>query len=156
MKKNAKLVKRSRAILLTERGSLLFIERRKRDREPYWVAIGGGLHKGENYEEALHRELLEEIGGKAKILQHAFALRHRKAKKELEEHFFICQLLQYDLNLRNGPEFRSPFQGSYNPCEVKLDAKRIDALPFKTVELRLWLLDNLPLLQSLSQQLNHT
>ena len=143
-------VRRVRAILLTERDSLLFIERHKRDRPPYWVAPGGGLHAGEDPEQGLRRELREELGAEVEILRRAFVLRHRIAGKELEEHFFVCRLLTYDLKLRDGPEFGDPSRGSYEPAEAPFDEAAIAALPLKTPQLQEWLLAELPLLRDLS------
>ena len=143
-------VRRVRAILLTKRDSLLFIARHKPDRPPYWVAPGGGLHAGEDLEQGLRRELREELGAEVDILQPAFVLRHRIGCKDLEEHFFVCRLLTYDLELRDGPEFGDPSRGSYEPAEAPFDEDVIAALPLKTTQLQDWLLAELPLLQQLS------
>lgn len=142
--------RRVRAILLTERASLLFIARQKRNRPPYWVAPGGGLHQGENLEQGLRRELREELGAEVEIVQPAFVLRHQIAGKDLEEHFFICRLLSYDLGLRDGPEFVDPSRGTYEPAEVPFDEDTIAALPLKTPQLQDWLLSELSLLRELS------
>jgi len=39
---------------------ILLIHRKKNNAE-YWVALGGGLEAGENYEQAAVRELMEEL-----------------------------------------------------------------------------------------------
>lgn len=141
------LVRRVRAILLTERATLLFILRQKAQGPPHWMAPGGGLDEGETYPQALQRELREELGATVEIMERAFILRHQKAGKNLEEHFYICRLLEYDLALRDGPEFADPSRGSYDPCEVPLTAEAIAPLRMKTDELRAWLLEHLPYLR---------
>ncbi|MCY4010377.1 MAG: NUDIX domain-containing protein [Anaerolineaceae bacterium] len=145
-------IRRVRAILLTKRQTLLFIVRQKEHKAVYWVAPGGGLHPGEEFEQALYRELREELGAEIEILQRAFILRHEVAEKDLEEHFYICRLLQIDLNLRHGPEFQDPSRGRYDPVEVSLDEEIIATLPLRTHQLQEWLMEQMPLMRGLAFQ----
>jgi len=145
-------IQRVRAILITPEGSLLFIKRIKPNKpEPYWVAPGGGVEShDEGLFDALDRELREELGVKRYlILCDAFVLEHHKAGKDLQEHFFVCRLLDYDLTQRHGPEFDDPSRGHYIPDEVPLTSEAIRSINIKTRELRDWLLANLPFLQDL-------
>lgn len=139
------LNRRVRAILLTDDNRLLFIKRVKPDKPaPYWVAPGGGVEEEDNSVlDALHRELYEELGATVDVVKEGFILRHRKAKKNLEEYFYICRLLDYDLSQRNGPEFDDPARGEYIPDAVELTIDGIESIDIKTCELREWLLDNL-------------
>jgi len=145
------LNKRVRAILLTEENNLLFIKRVKPDKPaPYWVAPGGGVEdEDHSILDALHRELCEELGATVRVMKRGFVLRHRKANKNLEEHFYICRLVDYDLSQRNGPEFEDPARGEYIPYEIELTEEAIESINIKTVELRDWLLENLQNLQQL-------
>lgn len=140
---DAPLIQRARAILLTGHGTALFIKRVKRDVEPYWVAPGGGVEGGEHPLDALHRELMEELGARVDVLAEAFVLRHFKAGKNLEEHFYICRLRDYDLEMRSGPEFSDPSRGEFLPDEVPLDADALAAVNMRTPELRDWMLVHL-------------
>ena len=142
---------RVRAILLTDDNQLLFIKRLKpNNRKPYWVAPGGGVEtEDNNILDALHRELDEELGATIDVIQKGFVLRHYKGEKNLEEHFYICRLLDYDLSQRNGPEFDDPKRGQYIPDVVALTEKAINSLNIKTTELRDWLLENLHILRKL-------
>ncbi len=135
---------RVRAILLTPRNTLLLIKRIKTDAPAYWVAPGGGVESGDtSLLDTLSRELREELGAVADVLQTAFVLEHKKAGKNLEEHFFICRLVDYDLSKRSGPEFSEPNRGQYLAVEIALEANAINAVNIKTPELRDWLLNNL-------------
>ena len=144
-------IRRTRAIILTGRGTILFIKRVKPQGEPYWVAPGGGMEAQDpTLLDALHRELCEELGASVEVLEHAFVLEHTMGGKDLEEHFYVCRLLDYDLSLRSGPEFNDPGRGEFIPHEVELHTDAINALNIKTPELRDWLLANIPDLRHVS------
>lgn len=144
-------IQRVRAILLTGQNSLLLIKRIKPSSPtPYWVAPGGGVEASDqDLEAALARELLEELGARIEVLSEAFVLRHEKAGKRLEEHFFICRLLGYDLSLRHGPEFEDPTRGQYLPDVIELTPTGIRSVYMQTYELKTWLLENLAMLRRL-------
>lgn len=144
------LDRRVRAILLTEDRHILFIKRIKPHKpQPYWVAPGGGVEDFDlNLESALTRELNEELGAIVDILRTGFILRHSKAGKNLEEHFFLCRLHQINLHERSGPEFADPSRGSYLPDYVPLERNAIQQLNIRTIELKTWLLEHLERLRS--------
>jgi 8-oxo-dGTP pyrophosphatase MutT (NUDIX family) len=147
------LVLRVRAILLTDNDRLLFIKRVKPNKDPYWVAPGGGVEAhDESLNQTLHRELMEELGAVAQVIRPAFVLEHHKAGKDLREYFYICRLMRYDLSQRCGPEFLDPSRGLFLPDFVQLEADPINALNIKTVELRHWLIDHLDDLRGLATQ----
>ena len=144
------ITRRVRAILITPRNTLMLIKRLKpeREHEPYWVAPGGGVEGNESLDQALLRELAEELGAQVNIMGVGFVLEHEKVGKRLEEHFFVCELLNYDLSQRDGPEFADPTRGEYLPDEIPLEPQALDSIHFRTPELREWLLDNLDLLRA--------
>ena len=146
------LIQRVRAILLTPQKQVLFIKRIKPHKPaPYWVAPGGGVESDDDsLLDALHRELIEELGATYEVIEEGFVLRHTKADKELEEHFFICRLLDYDLTQRHGPEFDDPERGQYIPDAIELTPEAIELIAIHTTELRQWLLDNLDYLRDLA------
>ncbi len=143
--------RRVRAILLTGKGSVLFIKRVKPSNcSPYWVAPGGGVeHADVDLIATLKRELFEELGAHAIVLEKAFVLEHQMAGKQLEEHFFICRLQDYDLSKRDGPEFADPKRGEFIPEEIPLNKLALNSINIKTPEMRDWMLDNLHVLRSL-------
>lgn len=152
---HSRVNQRVRAILLTGNDSVLLIKRVKPNgAASYWVAPGGGVEFHDaDLMATLERELYEELGAFATVLDKAFVLEHQKAGKQLEEHFFICRLREYDLSKRYGPEFDDPARGEYIPVEVPLDAVELCRINLKTPELRDWMirkLDYLHLLQQVS------
>lgn len=145
---------RVRAILLTGDGSLLMIKRVKPgSASPYWVAPGGGVEWSDlDLIAALERELYEELGAAAEVLATAFVLEHEMAGKQLEEHFFVCLLQDFDLSKRYGPEFGDPSRGEFIPAFVPLDYPRLNAIHFKTPELRDWIVRHFDYLRSIQLQ----
>ena len=148
---NAPPIQRVRAILLTDNKEVVFIKRIKPNKpQPYWVAPGGGVESIDaNLQDALYRELCEELGASIEIVERGFVLEHTKADKELEEHFFICRLISYDLSKRNGPEFDDPARGRYIPDFVPLQTSAILELNIITEPLQKWLLNNLSYLRQI-------
>lgn len=147
------LIRRVRAILLTDRQTILFIKRVKPAAAPYWVAPGGGVEVYDaNLYDTLHRELGEELGATIQVLCAGFVLEHTIGEKNLQEHFFVCRLIDFNLGLRSGPEFLDPRRGDYIPDEVPLDADALRRLNVKTPQLRDWLLDNLDWLREVSTE----
>ncbi|HRF96091.1 MAG TPA: NUDIX domain-containing protein [Aggregatilineales bacterium] len=144
------VIKRVRAILLTGTKSVMFIKRVKPNTPPYWVAPGGGVEdQDKTLLDTLYRELHEELGARVEVIQTAFVLEHQMGGKQLEEHFFICRLVDYDLTLREGPEFKDPKRGEYIPDEIPLLASELSNIHIKTPELADWLLQNLQVLRGI-------
>lgn len=144
---------RVRAILLTGNDSVLLIKRLKPNKAaPYWVAPGGGVETSDSDLTAtLERELYEELGAVATVVDTAFILRHEKAGKRLEEHFFICLLHSYDISKRYGPEFEDPSRGEFIPVEIPLDRAALSRLNLMTPELRNWMCGHLEDLRNLQR-----
>ena len=92
IKPHSRVNQRVRAILLTGNDSVLLIKRVKPNNSAtYWVAPGGGVeHRDADLIATLQRELYEELGAVATVLETAFVLEHQKAGKQLEEHFLFA------------------------------------------------------------------
>lgn len=140
---------RVRALLLTTRGTLLLLKRVRNGRRPYYVTPGGGVeaHDG-SFQDALARELDEEMGAEADILQEVFITEYSGSGALtgywVQQHYFLCRLRTYDLTRRSGPEFQDPSKGEYIPEEFTIGAGYLDAITLDPPELKDFLQQELP------------
>lgn len=89
--------------LLFKANKILLIHRIK-DRKEYWVIPGGGVEAGENFEEAIKREMFEEASVAVEIKEKAleFESTFVKGAKEV---YFILNLVAGEPKLNpEGPE----------------------------------------------------
>ena len=140
---------RVRAVLLAAHGQILLLKRlRPGVPEPYWVTVGGGIEAGdESCEAALHREVVEEIGGSIVILRRVLVLDEIIGGDAITQHYYLCRLLAYDFNQRSGPELSDPTRGAHILESYPLDRHVLAALNIKRPAFRTWLLANLDMLR---------
>lgn len=111
----------ARAILLDDEGRLVVIRRTVPGRAPYWVTPGGGIEPEDaSVEDALHRELFEELGATAKVVRQVFLASGPKDAGIAVHHYFLARVVSMDLALRSGPEFQEPVRGTYEVEHVDL------------------------------------
>uniref|UniRef100_UPI003F49584A NUDIX domain-containing protein n=1 Tax=Nonomuraea sp. CA-252377 TaxID=3240003 RepID=UPI003F49584A len=116
---------RVRAILVDHEGHLLTIKRIKPGQRPYWVLPGGGVEDTDtSLEDALARELREELGAEAAI----HALVHILTTAHDRQYFFLTRLLHHNLADRSGPELTEPGRGQYVPERIPLTEAGIGAI----------------------------
>lgn len=141
------------ALILNRKGMILVCERKKH--KGSWQFPQGGVDEGEGLKDALHREVLEEVGLKKKHYKvveqrggyrYAYPSSVRKKKKfeGQDQTYFLCKMKKSspdpDLGERN-PEFRDwewvdpeDFEEYWLP-EFKLEVYRAVMRDFFGVEL---------------------
>ncbi|MFE5711468.1 NUDIX domain-containing protein [Streptomyces sp. NPDC056501] len=114
---------RVRAVLVTPSGTTLVIKRIRPGIDPYWVIVGGGVEESDaTREEALLREVREEIAGDAEIVRLLHEMENAKGEKEF---FYLARIATWDFENRTGPEFARTDRGEYILEEVPLTTKAI-------------------------------
>ncbi|MFF3215758.1 NUDIX domain-containing protein [Streptomyces sp. NPDC002886] len=123
---------RVRAVLVTADDTMLVIRRTRPDVPEYWVLPGGGVEPSdESREAALHREIHEEIAGKADIIR----LLHTMESDGERELFYLARIATWSFEDRTGPEFRAEGRGEYALKEVPLTVEGLDGIDLKPEEI---------------------
>ncbi len=78
----------ARAIIVLDQKVLLI--HRKRDGAEYWVTPGGKVEEGETFEEAVKREVQEEIGIDIDVGKEALHTTNNVYNQGGEQYFFVC------------------------------------------------------------------
>ncbi|MET8297869.1 NUDIX domain-containing protein [Streptomyces sp. NPDC005180] len=114
---------RVRAVIVTPKGTTLVIKRVRPGVDPYWVIVGGGVEESDaTREEALLREVREEIAGDAEIVRLLHEMENAKGEKEF---FYLARINTWDFENRSGPEFARSDRGEYILEEVPLTTQAI-------------------------------
>ncbi|MEV2274566.1 NUDIX domain-containing protein [Nocardiopsis sp. NPDC049922] len=125
-----KIVKQSaRALLFDGQRRLVLIKRTKPGQDPYWVAVGGGVGpEDSSVEAALHREVLEELGGQIDRVHQVFLVTDDLEHGVGLQHVFAARLTAMDLAARNGPEFVEPGRGTYEVVAIPATQEALSTL----------------------------
>lgn len=87
--------------LIKKDGKYLLIKERLEDKKEYWIIPGGGVSFGESLEEALVREVKEELGLKVKIIK--FIKFHQAIVPKYNYHtiifFYLCKPLSKEIKI---------------------------------------------------------
>ncbi|MEE1806717.1 NUDIX hydrolase [Streptomyces sp. BE133] len=114
---------RVRAVLITPNDTMLLMKRVRPGTAPYWVIVGGGVEDSDaTHEEALLREIKEEIAGEADIVRLLHQLKNAKGETE---YFYLARITTWNFADRSGPEFQRDDRGEYILEEIPLTAKAI-------------------------------
>ncbi len=118
-----------RALLFDRQGSLVLIKRTKPGADPYWTTPGGGVLPGEQAEDALRRELREELGATASI---GDELRPAPPSvvSDPGQTIFLARVRTLRPEARCGPEWTGHARSTYTVASVPItDVATIDLKP---------------------------
>ncbi|MDL4777327.1 MULTISPECIES: NUDIX domain-containing protein [Thermomonosporaceae] len=108
-------VRRAVRALLLDGSDLVLLRRTRPGRPVYWTTPGGGIEPYDaGPEEALRRELDEELGAVAGPMRQVFACGEQTGERHRLDTFYVCGLVSMDLSRRHGPEFDDPANGRYD------------------------------------------
>ncbi|MEU3193663.1 NUDIX domain-containing protein [Streptomyces sp. NPDC006992] len=125
------MMERVRAVLVTADNTTLVIRRTRPGIPAYWVLPGGGVEPGdESREAALHREIHEEIAGKADIIR----LLHTMESDHERQLFYLGRVSTWSFDDRTGPEFSAEGRGEYALEEIPLTMEGLDGIDLKPEE----------------------
>lgn len=131
------IIRSARAILLHGDG-LVLIKRTRPGREPYWVTVGGGVEEEDaSIEDALHREVFEELGGKLSRAELVYLITESLDGGVGVQHIFAARLERIDIEARTGTEFNKPERGRYEAVRIPFTAeaiRQIKLMPPKLAE----------------------
>ncbi|MET9611664.1 NUDIX domain-containing protein [Kitasatospora indigofera] len=130
---------RVRAVLFTDAGTILVINRTRPGIPPYQVLVGGAVEDEDaGLEAALLREIRKEIAGEATDLRPFHQLTNDKGEVE---YFYTARIVTWNFDNRTGPEFQRDDRGEYLLEEVPLTTEAVDALNLMPPQIKDALLD---------------
>jgi 8-oxo-dGTP pyrophosphatase MutT (NUDIX family) len=130
------IIKRNARAILLDGNELVLIKRTKPGREPYWVTVGGGVEAGDaSIEDALHREVFEELGGQLSKAELVHLITDELDGGIGVQHIFAARLAQMDLSVRTGTEFDKPERGGYEVVRVPFTSAAVRELNLMPPEL---------------------
>ena len=126
---------RVRAIIISQNKIILI--KRIKSNETYWVFPGGGVEPNEAKEEALIREIKEELGLDIKVKELFLERPSDKPGTEgITEYFFKAEVIGGKLGSGDGPEYQN---NTYYEGAHEIDLVNINDLPkinFKPEEVK--------------------
>lgn len=88
------------AAVLVRQGKFLATQRGYGEFRGYWEFPGGKIETGESREEALQREIREELETDIRVGEHLITVDYDYPSFHLTMHCFLCSLLSEDLVLK--------------------------------------------------------
>ena len=84
-----------------KKNNLYFIAQRNRNKHfaYYWEFPGGKVDKQETFENALKREIKEELSINIKVFNHIASEKHKDDKIDVNVHYFLCESLDENIIL---------------------------------------------------------
>ncbi|WP_033325768.1 NUDIX domain-containing protein [Promicromonospora sukumoe] len=133
----------ARGIVIDDEGRMVLIKRTKPGQDPYWTSPGGGVEESDpSVEDALRRELAEELGATADGYQQVFLASDPTDAGVAIQHFFVARLTSLNLTERYGSEFTKPERGGYDLDYVPLSDGSLEVIDLKPAVLKEFVLAN--------------
>ena len=84
-----------------KKNNLYFIAQRNRNKHfaYYWEFPGGKVDKQETFENALKREIKEELSINIRVFNHIASEKHKDEKIDVNVHYFLCESLNDNIIL---------------------------------------------------------
>ncbi|MFG2351541.1 NUDIX domain-containing protein [Streptomyces phaeochromogenes] len=138
-----KIRRNVRAVLL-DGVHLVFLRRGWPGGPSYYETVGGGVEPDDaDLEGALRREVMEEIGATIGPVAEFLTVTEPGERVTVVQHYFLADVLDMDLDRRNGPEMHDPDIGEFSPVRVALDVSAVAALELQPTELADYLRDHI-------------
>lgn len=133
----------ARVILFDDEGRLVLIKRTRPGQAPYWTTAGGGVEDADaSVEDAMRRELFEELGATAAAASQVFLVSSASPAGIAVQHFFVARMTGMDVAARTGQELLDPARGSYDPDRVDVRDGGLAAIDLRPPELKCFILAN--------------
>ncbi len=115
-----------RAVIFDGDNIITMFRSKKKDdgtRKEYYVIPGGGVEEGESLEEALIREIKEELGIDIEIVKY---LREVEEEKAIQ-HFYFCRTHAHDLKITGVENERNNEDNFYEIRKLRIaDLDKVD------------------------------
>ena len=118
-----KLRVRSCAIIIQDQKLLLVNQKAPTRNEPIWLPPGGGVHTGETAENAVKRELKEELNIEIDTERLLFVHEFIEAPYHAVEFYFLAEIKSGDIKLGTDPELTNE-----NQQLIRFDFKHFNEL----------------------------
>ncbi|PDP86660.1 NUDIX hydrolase [Glycomyces fuscus] len=135
---------KARAILFDRQQRLVLIKRTRPGVVPYWTTAGGSVEPEDaGVEAALHREVLEELGGRIDRVRQVLVITDELPEGLLIQHVFVARLTAADPSRRTGPEFSDPTRGTYETVALPRTDEALKSVNLLPTPLARFVEDNL-------------
>jgi mutator protein MutT len=125
---------RVRGVIISE-GKIALIRRERENAPTYYIVPGGGVEENETIEQALHREIKEELGIEIAIGELFMRHQYEAHDGELVVHYlYLCTQTGGTFGMGDGPEYQPgnayEKEGTHDPVWVPLsEVAGIDLKP---------------------------
>jgi len=126
----------ARAIILMNDKEVVLIHRVKNGYE-YWVTPGGGVEEGESFEEAVVRELKEEVGIDVRVDKLVLDITKNVDGIDSEQKFYLCTYVGGEIGSGTGDEVKKSHETNMHEAVLVdlVEAKTLNIVPEEVKQL---------------------